>query len=471
MQNFYQLFGVPNFASLEDIAAAYKKTYVQLFSSDSPLANIPRLKELKDAFEIIANEEKREEYDERLAEFLEEVSEKFEEAVKDLENNDFDCAIEKLKWCIGKDPGEPDFYETIGLAYRLTEDLENALNSFKQGLQTGQRAAFFHRNIGEIYRLKHDDDNADSHFLEAAEEFKNVLQTDPKNVEAMEQMADIYARMQWFEESLDIYNQLIKRFPFDASYHRDIGSVLYELEMLEDSEAHLLEALRIRPGDPSALLFLGLVYFKRRLLAMAIETMKDSLKSAPDQPEVVQLIVQIEAIRSEIGRTIEEIIYDPTPDAYVDGHVKWYNHETGMGVLTCKEYPEVLLHFSAIKNEHESGLSKGDSVRFGVVKDKMSPIAVQVEKNNEQITSGALPGKIKKFDQDKKVGFILSHEGHEIFFPFSSLTDETLEALAEGLDVLYETVSVTGLGDDVVEQAVKVRLRKRKLPVKPPEDS
>jgi cold shock CspA family protein len=54
-----------------------------------------------------------------------------------------------------------------------------------------------------------------------------------------------------------------------------------------------------------------------------------------------------------------------------------------------------------------------------------------------------------------------------VFFPFSALTEEALEALAEGLDVLYETRSITGLEDNLVEQAVRIRLRKRKLPPVP----
>lgn len=467
MQNLYQLFGVPNFAGIEEIAAAYKKRYAELFTTESPLANIPRLKELKDAFDLLIDEQKREEYDEKLSEFLEKISEKFDEAVADLEAGLFAAAIEKLRWCIGKDPGESDYYETIGLAYRLTDDLENALNSFKQGLQTGQKAAFFHRNLGEIYRLKHDDDNADTHFLEAAEEFKAILQTDPKNVEAMEQLADIYARMKWFEESIDVYTQLIRRFPYNAAYRRDIGSVLYEVDMVEEAEIQLLEALRIKPGDAPALLFLGLVYFKRRLLSMAVETLKDSLKANPDQPEVSQLIVQIETIRGEIGRTVEEIIYDPAPDAYVEGYLKWYNPESGMGILVCDQYPEVLLHYSALKPDQEEKLVKGAPVRFGIVKDKMSPIAVQVEILAEHSASDALPGKIERFDLKKKVGIIRSHDGRDIFFPFSALTEEALEALAEGLDVLYETRTITGLEDNLVEQAVRIRLRKRKLPAAP----
>lgn len=468
MQNLYQLFGVANFSTLEDLAAAYKQKYAELFSCDSPLANIPRLRELKDAFDLLADDNKRHDYDEKLAEFLEEIHEKFEEAVEDLSRGDLQNAVNKLNWCLSKDPGEPDHYETLGLAYRLANDYDNALKCFKQGLETGQRQAFFHRNLGDLYRLKHDEDNSDTHYLEAAEAFKAILQVDPKNIEAIEQLADIYSRMQFFDESIDLYRQLIRRFPYTAGYHREVGGVLYELDELIEAEKHLLEALRIVPGDASALLFLGLVYFKRRLLGMAVQTLQDSLNNSPDQPEVKQLIVQIETIRGEIGKTVEEIVYDPAPDAYVEGQVKWYNPETGMGVLTCSEYPEVLLHYSAISNETEAALKKGDMVRFGVVKDAMSPIAVQVEKIGEAEVSEAMPGKIEKFDAVKKMGIIKGHDGREIYFSFATLTEETLENLQPGLDVLFESKTITGLSDNPFEQAIRVRIRKRKFPAPPP---
>lgn len=467
MQNLYQLFGVSNFASLEELAAAYKQKYAELFSSDSPLANIPKLRGLKDAFDLLSDDDKRAAYDEKLTDFLEELHEKYDEAVADLSAGRLQQAVDKLNWCIAKDPGEPDYYETIGLAYRLANDFDNALRSFQQGLKTGQRKAFFHRNLGDIYRLKHDEDNSDTHYLDAAEAFKNILQIDPKNVDAIEQLADIYSRMKFLDESLDLYQQLLRRFPYNAAYHRDIGAVMYELDMTEEAEQHLLEALRISPGDSAAFLFLGLVYFKRRLLGMAVQTLRDSLKNSPDQPEVVQLIEQIEIIRAEIGRTVEEIIYDPAPDAFVEGVVKWYSQETGMGVLTCNEYPEVLLHYSAVKAEEEVTLKKGDRVRFGIVKDSSSPIAVQIEKIGENEESESMPGKIERYDVEKKMGIIRGHDGREVFFAFSALTEEVLENLKPDLEVLFESRSITGLSDNNYEQASRVRLRKRKLPPKP----
>lgn len=86
----------------------------------------------------------------------------------------------------------------------------------------------------------------------------------------------------------------------------------------------------------------------------------------------------------------------------------------------------------------------------------MSPIAVQVEKIGESESSDASPGKIEKYDIEKKVGMIRTHDGREIFLAFSALTEETLENLKPDLDVLVETRTITGLADDTFEQATRV---------------
>ena len=105
MQNYYHLLGVSNFASFEEIAAAYKQKHNELFSSDSPLANIPKLRALKEGFEVLVDEEKREEYDEKLNAYLEDIDVKFEEAIKDISSRDLQSAIEKINWCIARNPG------------------------------------------------------------------------------------------------------------------------------------------------------------------------------------------------------------------------------------------------------------------------------------------------------------------------------------------------------------------------------
>ncbi len=467
MQNYYQLFGVPNYAGLDEIQKAYNRIYAELFTTDSPLSNIPRLKELKDSLDLLLDPVRREEYDAKLREFLDELEKRFDAATQALTEERYQECIDILKECIRSNPREPDFYETIGLAYQLSKRYDDAVKAFQQGLQIVPKSPLFNWYLGDLYRGLRDDEKADTHYLDAADGFKKMLEIDPRNARSLELLADTYAKMKWFEESRDVYMQLVEQYPFKAGYHRDLGGVLYELEDLDTAEEHLLEALRIDATDASALLFLGLVYYRRRLLTLAVQTLEASLDRNPDQHEVAHLIEKIKEVQAEIGRTVEEIIYQPEPDAVVEGTVKWYNVETGMGVLTCPEYSEVLLHFTALQPEDQETLAKGDAVRFGIVKDKMGPVAVQVERLGASPDSDTLPGTIVRYDANLRMGIIKTMGDREIMFPFASLSQDLMEKLEIGQEVLFETKSVIGLSDKPIEQGVNIRPRKKKSPPKP----
>ena len=462
MQNYYQLFEIANFASLEDVQRAFNKKYAGLFASESPLANIPRLKEMKDAFDILADPTKREEYDAALRKFLEILDQKYGEAVEALSGNNFSLAIDLLKECIRINPQDPDFYEALGLSYQLAGKDDEAVRCFQQGLQTNDKSPIFHRYLGDLFRRLHEDDIADTHFLDAAEGFKAILTVDPKNQRAQELLADTYAKMKWYEESLGVFRLLLNQFPYNSDYHRDIGGIYYELDMLQEAEEHLLEGLRIAPDDAPSILFLGLVYFKRRLLGLSVQTLEDCLRVNPNQPEVIQLVEQIIEVQKQIGKTVEEIIFDPHPDAMVEGIVKWYNPDSGLGVLTCDEYPEALLHYSALSEDLQDTLCKGDHVRYGVVRDDISPIAVLIELIAPEQLSDVLPGKILKLDGDRRLGVLQTMTGREIVFNFSAVQEKSLGELRIGGEVLFEIKTITGLSDEPVEQAINVRPRIKK---------
>jgi tetratricopeptide (TPR) repeat protein len=462
MENLYQLLGVIPFASFEDIQRSFNKLYGELFAAKDPLGNIPRLKALKDAFELLSNPEKRASYDDELKEFLEGLDKEFGRAVDALNEGDMVSSISILKECIRHNPREADYYETLGLAYQLKGELDEARSIFQQGLALNHKKGLFHWYLGDLYRALRDDERADTHFLDAAEEFKEMLKTDPRNFETMEFLADTYTKMKWFDEALEIYEKLIAQFPFKASYRRDVGAIMYELDLLEEAEENLQQALQNDPSDGSAFLYLGLSFFKRRLLGKASEYLEESLKLKPDQPEVRKLLEKIGEIRRDVGKTIEELIEDPHPDAMVEGTVKWYNPESGVGVLTCPEYAEVLLHYTAIAEENRENLTKGTPVSFGVVKDAAGIIAVEVKVLEAPGEGDTLPGVIIRFDSQRKMGMIKSGDGRELFFQFSSLAEGMEETLAEGQEVLFEVKSLPGLGDTPIEQAEKIRARKKK---------
>ena len=475
MENYYQLLGVPDFSSLETIATAYKKMYNELFSSDSPLANVPKLKAISEALELLSDSGRRSAYDAELRKFLEGLEKQYEAAVEALAAGKYEEAVEGIRACIKVNPREPDFYETLGLAFQLMGKPDEAAKIFQQGLRLGTRNAHFNWYLADVYRNLRDDDKADTHALDAVEGFKEILKVDPRNVQAQELLADTFSKMKWYEEAAEIYTKLIEQYPYKADYRRELGGVLYELEMLDEAEETLKEALENAPDDPASLLYLGLVYFRKRLLGLAVETLQASLQGNPNQPEAMSLIEKIREIQGDVGRTIEEIINEPNPDAMVEGLVKWYNPETGVGALSCPEYPEVFLHFSALALQLRDTLVKGDRVRFGVVKDAVGPIAVQVELL-ESAQGGAedaetLPGKIIRFDRERRIGMIEVHPGREVMFTFGSLIKDLEEILEVGMDVLFEVKTIRGLEDKPIEQAINIRQRRKKgVPKAPSKD-
>ncbi|MBF0408670.1 MAG: tetratricopeptide repeat protein [Candidatus Riflebacteria bacterium] len=467
MENYYQILGVSDFASAEEIQTAYLQRQKELFTDKSPLENIPKLKQLRNALEILIDPDKREEYDRRLREFTKQLEEKYNIAVDAFVSRKYDEAIEILRECIRISPQNPAFYETLGVAYQLQNKLDEAIKIFQQGLQLNGNKAYFHWYLGDIYKKLVDDDKADTHYLDAVEAFREILKVDPKNVSALEMLADTFSKMKWYQESAEIYEKLLEQYPFKAKYFREFGVILYELDSLDEAEEKLREALENSPDEPLSLFYLGLVYFKKRLLSLAIETLEASLRANPDQPEVHKLIEKICDVQSEIGQTVEETIRDSVPEVIVEGTVKWYNTENGLGVLTCEDFPEVLLHYSAIPQEFQDTLKKGDLVQFGVVKDSVGPVAVKVSPISDSASSDVFPGKIVKFDKVRKIGLIESHDGREMFFHFNALSPEIREIIEVGMEVLFEVTINRGLEDKPIEQAKNIRKRK-KAPVSAP---
>ncbi|MBF0548337.1 MAG: tetratricopeptide repeat protein [Candidatus Riflebacteria bacterium] len=468
MENYYQLLGAADFASIEEIQTAYLRRQKELFSDKSPLENIPKLKAMRDALEVLVDPEKREKYDAALAEFLRGLEDRYNQAVDVFIEKRYDEAIEILKDCIRQNPQDPAFYETLGTSYQMMNKFDEAIRVFQQGLQLNTNKPYFHWYLGDLYRKLMDIDKAETHYLDAAEGFKEILKVDPKNVDALEMLADTFSKMEWFEEAAEVYEKLLSQFPFKAQYYREYGVVLYEIEALDEAEEKLLEALDNAPDESLTLFYLGLVYFKKRLLSLAIETLETSLKENYDQPEVHKLIAKIREIQKDIGHTVEETIHNDCPDIVVEGTVKWYNPENGLGVLSCSDYPEVLLHFSAIPPEFQDTLKKGDLVQFGVVNDAVGPIALQVLPLSDSTPSETLPGKIVRFDSAMKIGMIEVEPGREVFFHFNALSTELKENLSMGTEVLFEITINRGLEDKPIEQAKNIRLRKATKLIPPP---
>ncbi len=86
----------------------------------------------------------------------------------------------------------------------------------------------------------------------AEDHFRQALQLDPRNREALDQVAAAHFRRKRFQEALDLYRTLLEIAPDAASAHADIGVTLYYLDRTEEAIRSLERALALDPSLETA---------------------------------------------------------------------------------------------------------------------------------------------------------------------------------------------------------------------------
>lgn len=104
----------------------------------------------------------------------------------------------------------------------------------------------------------------------AAEEFRRVLEVDPRHLEATNGLAVVYAEAGQTDESLSLFRRAIELAPEAAHVHNNYGYALYRLGRLDEAEQALQAARRLDPGHARTQQNLALVSEARgRLAAVA----------------------------------------------------------------------------------------------------------------------------------------------------------------------------------------------------------
>lgn len=110
--------------------------------------------------------------------------------------------------------------------------------------------------------------------------FRQVLEVDPKNAEALNylgyMLADQNVRLQ---EAQDLIKRAVDLDPNNGAFLDSLGWVYYRLNRLDDAEQQLTRSLQLMSKDPTIHEHLGDVYFKQGKLKEAIDQWQSSLKN------------------------------------------------------------------------------------------------------------------------------------------------------------------------------------------------
>ena len=152
----------------------------------------------------------------------------------------------------------------------------------------GERIAE-HLKKGHEYYSKQD-------YEKARIEFKNVLQINPKNSEAMYSMGKVYEKMQNWQKAGQHYLTVVQELdPNNIAAIRDLGLIYMMAGQIDKSEEMAQKAIKLAPQDASVLTFNASLDLRKNDLDDAEKLTKQALEIKPWNPDAVMVLASVYA--------------------------------------------------------------------------------------------------------------------------------------------------------------------------------
>jgi protein O-GlcNAc transferase len=122
---------------------------------------------------------------------------------------------------------------------------------------------------------------------QAEERYRQVLQVEPGNADALHYLGVMASQMGKNESSVELMRKSIEADPSNALYYNNLGKVLNEQGKLDEAIASCNKALSLKPDYAMAHNNLGNALREQRNLDQAIASYCQALSFAPDFPEAL----------------------------------------------------------------------------------------------------------------------------------------------------------------------------------------
>jgi tetratricopeptide (TPR) repeat protein len=190
------------------------------------------------------------------------------------ENQQTDEAVKLLQAELKGTPADREVYLNIsqvyerGRHYKEAEESAHKAESLAGDPRDNEVAWLL---LGAVYERQ-------KQFDKAEEEFKKVLDVNPKNAQVLNyygyMLADRGTRL---DEAKDLIQRAVDLEPFNGAYLDSLGWVYYKQNKIEDAEAALRKAVEHEAHDPTIRSHLGDVYAKQGRLDLASVEWEKSL--------------------------------------------------------------------------------------------------------------------------------------------------------------------------------------------------
>lgn len=102
-------------------------------------------------------------------------------------------------------------------------------------------------------------------------ELKKKISKNPKDIDAMEQLARIYQAYFENDKAIELYEKLSEYLPNDHEVEGYLGYLYYENSNLDEAEERLKNAIYLSEKEPFLLFLLGNVYSRKGMIKEALD--------------------------------------------------------------------------------------------------------------------------------------------------------------------------------------------------------
>ena len=119
----------------------------------------------------------------------------------------------------------------------------------------------------------------------AIEEFKEVLELDPDDIETHYHLGNAYADKEMFDEAISIYKKVIEKNPEFIDAYLSLSTLYLDMDMVDEAISLCNQAISANPDDSFLCFHLGEAYVRNEQYEEAITAFNKAISINPMDPE------------------------------------------------------------------------------------------------------------------------------------------------------------------------------------------
>ncbi|MGM0589483.1 MAG: tetratricopeptide repeat protein [Bacteroidota bacterium] len=169
-----------------------------------------------------------------------------------MDQQEYQQQLKQIKNELDTQPGNPDLLNELGILYQLKGDHEQAVATFQEALQQGDRDHRLHYNMANSYYQTGLMEQAMHYYL-------NAIDIKPDHVPSLNNLADIYEVAGEHEKAIELYEHIAEIAPENPISHLNLGNAYARTQQGQNAVRSYQKVLELDKQHLEAHFNIGLI--------------------------------------------------------------------------------------------------------------------------------------------------------------------------------------------------------------------